>query len=92
MHIISGLAAPTSGRVAVMGLDPRRQAHAVCRLFGVVPQETALYEKLTAERNLAFHAELFGVPARRRGRIAAMLHLAEIEGRAGAMWAPSQVG
>ncbi len=68
----------------MLGLDPRRQAHAVRRRLGVVPQETALYEELTAERNLAFHAELFGIPAReRRTRIAAMLQLVRLEGRAG---------
>ena len=83
VNLISGLAPPTAGSVRVFGLDPRRQAHAVRRLLGVVPQETALYEELSAQRNLAFHAELFGIPAGERfERIAAMLALAQLSGRA----------
>lgn len=84
INLISGLSEPTAGRILVLGLDPRRHADAVRRQLGVVPQETALYEELTARRNLAFHAELFGIPARERpARIAAMLRLAQLEGRAG---------
>jgi ABC-2 type transport system ATP-binding protein len=83
VNIIAGLSAPSSGRVAILGLDPLRQARAARRLLGVVPQETALYEELTAERNLLFHAELFGLPARERPRrIAAMLELAQLADRA----------
>ena len=81
--MISGLSAPTAGTVAIFGVDPLRQAQAARRLLGVVPQETALYEELTAERNLRFHAELFGIPARERpARIAAMLELAQLTERA----------
>ena len=83
VNMISGLSAPTAGSVAILGVDPLRQAQAARRLLGVVPQETALYEELTAERNLRFHAELFGIPARERpGRIAAMLELAQLTDRA----------
>jgi ABC-type multidrug transport system ATPase subunit len=31
-------------------------------VLGSVPQETALYEELSAEANLRFHGDLFGVP------------------------------
>ncbi len=83
VNMISGLSAPTAGSVAILGVDPLRQAQAARRLLGVVPQETALYEELTAERNLLFHAELFGIPARERaGRVSAMLELAQLTDRA----------
>ena len=83
LNMISGLVEPTSGSVALFGMDPRRRPPAVRRLLGFVPQETALYEELTAERNLMFHAELFGIPPRqRRGRVAAMLALAQLTDRA----------
>ncbi len=82
LNLISGLAEPSAGTVRVFGLDPRRQAAEARRLLGVVPQETALYEELTAERNLAFHAELFGIPpGQRPARIAAMLELAQLTER-----------
>lgn len=83
LNMISGLSAPTSGTVEVFGLDPKRQSTAVRRLLGVVPQETALYEELTAERNLAFHAELFGFSGNEKNRrVAHMLELAQLTDRA----------
>ena len=79
INLISGLAVPTVGRVAVFGRDPRRQAREVRQRLGVVPQETALYEELSAERNLVFHAELYGIRGReRRQRVTSMLELAQL--------------
>lgn len=83
LNMISGLSNPTSGRIAVFGMDPRRQSSAVKRLLGVVPQETALYEELTAERNLGFHAELFGFAGNeKKRRVTRMLELAQLTDRA----------
>lgn len=84
INIISGLSAATSGSVRVLDHDPRRQAGAVRRRLGVVPQETALYEELSARRNLVFHAQLYGIPRRERhGRVATMLELAQLTSVAG---------
>ena len=81
--MISGLSDPTSGMVRVFGMNPRKQAMSVRRMLGVVPQETALYEELTAQRNLAFHAELFGYRGRQKSeRVEAMLALAQLQDRA----------
>jgi ABC-2 type transport system ATP-binding protein len=83
LNMISGLSDPTDGEVKVFGFNPRKQAISVRRLLGVVPQETALYEELSAQRNLAFHAELFGYRGpKKRERIDAMLALAQLEDRA----------
>ncbi|QQE79003.1 ATP-binding cassette domain-containing protein [Alicyclobacillus sp. SO9] len=83
LNMISGLSDPSKGEVKVFGFNPRKQAVSVRRLLGVVPQETALYEELSAERNLAFHAELFGYRGKqKRERIAAMLELAQLQDRA----------
>ena len=44
---------------------------AVKRLVGVVPQELALYEDLTALENLEFFARIYDVPrAERKARVA----------------------
>ncbi len=83
LNMISGLSDPTSGMVRVFGMNPRKQAMSVRRMLGVVPQETALYEELTAQRNLAFHAELFGYRGRQKSeRVEAMLALAQLQDRA----------
>ena len=51
---ISGLLQPTAGRVAVMGHDIVREAIDARRALGVVPQELALYQDLSAADNLAY--------------------------------------
>src|SRR6266852_2466285 len=66
INMISGLSVPTTGSVRVMGYDVRHQARQVRRLLGSIPQETALYEELTAWDNMDFHADLFGVPRKEK--------------------------
>jgi ABC-2 type transport system ATP-binding protein len=51
---ISGLLAPTSGTIQVMGHDVVHDGQAARRALGVVPQEIALYEELSATENLAY--------------------------------------
>lgn len=68
INMVSGLARPTAGAITVLGHDVVRQPLAVHRQLGVVPQETALYEELSAEANLRFHGDLFDVPRRELDR------------------------
>src|SRR5467141_11962 len=62
INMISGLSHPTSGEVRVMGYDVRHHSRQVRQILGSVPQETALYEELSAWTNMDFHADLFGIP------------------------------
>ena len=63
----------------MLGHDVVREPEKLRRLLGVVPQETALYGELSADRNLRFHAELYGVPrAERSSRIRQMLELVDL--------------
>ncbi|MFL5663600.1 MAG: ATP-binding cassette domain-containing protein [Ktedonobacteraceae bacterium] len=79
INMISGLSTPTSGEVRVMGYDVRREARQVRRILGAVPQETALYEELTAWDNMDFHADLFGIPRKeKKERITRMLELVQL--------------
>ncbi len=79
INMISGLSVPTSGEVRVMGYDVRHQARQVRRILGSIPQETALYEELTAWDNMDFHADLFGVPRHeKKERIVRLLELVQL--------------
>src|SRR5579863_3564529 len=51
---ISGLLTPTAGQIRVMGHDVVLDGQAARRALGVVPQEIALYEELSALENLAY--------------------------------------
>src|ERR1700716_4027666 len=79
INMISGLSVPTSGNVRVMGYDVSRDSRRIRQMLGSVPQETALYEELSAWANLDFHADLFGVPSGEKPeRITRMLRLAQL--------------
>src|SRR3989440_4256307 len=79
INMISGLSIPTSGKVRVMGNDVRHNARQVHQILGSVPQETALYEELTAWANMDFHADLFGSPRKeKKERITKLLELVQL--------------
>ena len=76
VNLLCGLLRPSSGTVLCEGIDVREDPVGVRAHLGVVPQETALYDDLTAQENLHFHASLYQVPAReRQERIAEGLDL-----------------
>jgi ABC-2 type transport system ATP-binding protein len=82
INLISGLSTPTSGEVQVMGYDVRRHARRIRQMLGAVPQETALYEELSAWDNLDFHADLFGMARKeKKARIMQMLELVQLQER-----------
>jgi ABC-2 type transport system ATP-binding protein len=79
INMISGLSVPTSGEVRVMGNDVRHNTRQVHQILGSVPQETALYEELTAWANMDFHADLFGIPRKqKKERITKLLELVQL--------------
>jgi ABC-2 type transport system ATP-binding protein len=62
IKMLCTLVAPTSGSARVAGHDVAAERAAVRKNIGLVFQDTTLDDYLTAEENLRFHAELYGVP------------------------------
>jgi len=62
IKILCTLANATSGTATVAGHDAATERDAVRRNIGLMFQDTTLDTYLTAEQNLRFHAELYGVP------------------------------
>jgi ABC-2 type transport system ATP-binding protein len=62
INMLCTLARPTAGSATVAGYDVATQRDDVRRNIGLVFQDTTLDGYLSAERNLRFHAELYGVP------------------------------
>jgi ABC-2 type transport system ATP-binding protein len=62
ISMLCTLLTPTSGSARVAGFDVARQRAEVRKRIGLVFQDTTLDDYLTAEENLRFHAELYGVP------------------------------
>lgn len=65
INCISGLLAPTAGRIAVSGHDVIKDGKAARRSLGVVPQELAIYEDLPAVENLRYWGKAYGL----RGKV-----------------------
>jgi ABC-2 type transport system ATP-binding protein len=61
ISVLSTLYAPTSGDVTVGGHSVTQDPMAVRRLIGMVPQELALYDDLTAAENLSFWGQMYGL-------------------------------
>jgi ABC-2 type transport system ATP-binding protein len=62
INMLCTLVDPTGGSATVAGFDVVTQRAHVRRNIGLVFQDTTLDEYLTADENMRFHAELYGVP------------------------------
>jgi ABC-2 type transport system ATP-binding protein len=82
LSMISTRIRPTSGDAWVLGKHVVHDVDAARRLLNVAPQEEALYPSLTAEENLTFFAELYGVPrAQRRQHVVEALEVVGLSSR-----------
>lgn len=61
IKMLTGLLAPTSGRIRVLGRDLAEQPLEVKRRIGVVPEDLNLFERLTGAEMLAFTARMYGL-------------------------------
>ncbi|MGD8466320.1 MAG: ABC transporter ATP-binding protein [Anaerolineae bacterium] len=61
ISILACLAQPTRGDAWIMGHSIRNEPMAVKESIGVVPQEIALYEDLSARENLNFWGKMYGL-------------------------------
>jgi len=62
LSMISGLLKPDQGQVSVNDIDVWRSPKEAKRILGLVPQDLALYEPLTARENIMFWGSLYHVP------------------------------
>jgi ABC-2 type transport system ATP-binding protein len=62
MKMIAGLVEPTSGEVRVMGRDIHRDGVKVKQQIGYLPEDSPLYEAMTAQQYLLFFSELYRMP------------------------------
>jgi ABC-2 type transport system ATP-binding protein len=84
IKILCTIAEATEGSATVAGHDVAKERSAVRRRIGLVFQEPTLDAYLTAEQNLQFHGELYGMPRRLlRERIDEVLEMVGLTERRG---------
>jgi ABC-2 type transport system ATP-binding protein len=59
---LTGLLRPSSGDMRILGTDPLADPVSVKRRIGVVPEDLALFERLTAIETLSFIGRVHGMP------------------------------
>lgn len=62
VKLLTGQKKPTKGNISVKNLNPIKDRQKLVHIFGLVPQELALYDELTGRENLEFHAKLYDLP------------------------------
>src|SRR5689334_24277543 len=61
IKMLTGLLAPTSGKLRVLGFDISEQPMEVKRRIGVVPEDLNLFERLTGAEMLSFTGRMYGL-------------------------------
>lgn len=67
ISMVSGLLKPDSGSIFIDSLNIKTRLKDIKKIMGVVPQDMAFYEELTAKENLLFWGRLQGVEKRLLG-------------------------
>ena len=78
LRVCAGLASVATGEVEVLGVDLRRNRHAIRRRVGLLGHSTGLYDDLTVEENVGFAARASG---RRSANIEVALEQTGLVGR-----------
>jgi ABC-2 type transport system ATP-binding protein len=78
---LTGLMKPTSGVFRLLDLDPLSDPVGVKRKIGVVPEDLALFDRLTGAETLAFVGQVHGIDAASvRARTDELLSLMDLQG------------
>src|SRR4026209_362954 len=60
---LTGLLRPSGGDIRILEIDPLVDPVEIKRRVGVVPEDLALFDRLTAAETLSFVAQIHGMPA-----------------------------
>jgi ABC-2 type transport system ATP-binding protein len=85
IKMLTGILAPTSGEISLLGRSPwnRREAIEIKKQIGVVPEDLALFDNLTAREYLTFVGRMYLLPRdtirSRSEELLALLRLEDVE-------------
>src|SRR5215813_11860937 len=81
---LTGLLKPTAGEFRILDLDPTKEPVAVKKKIGVMPEDLALFDRLTGSETLTFVGQVHGLDAASlRTRSAQLLDLMDLRQAAG---------
>jgi ABC-2 type transport system ATP-binding protein len=62
IRVLTGLSKPTAGSACVLGYDISSEIVKAKKAFGVVPEQSNMYDELSGLENLIFMGQLYGMP------------------------------
>lgn len=60
LNVLSTILKPDNGKIEVFGHDIKNESNSIKKIIGVVPEDLAIYEEISAEENVDFFAGLYG--------------------------------
>src|SRR5476651_2150280 len=82
ISMLTTMLRPTSGKLTLNGHDVTKDQAKARQSFGIVFQDPALEEELSAYENMQIHAVLYGVPKKdQKPRMEELLKLVDLWGR-----------
>jgi len=80
LRMIYGVLRPDSGSVRVLGVDVWEEPRKAKSLMGVMPEDTGIYPRLTAEENLIYFGKMRGMDEHKlRRRVSELLKILGLE-------------
>ncbi|MBC8356493.1 MAG: ABC transporter ATP-binding protein [Planctomycetes bacterium] len=85
IKMLTGILAPTSGEISILGLNPwnPKEAIEIKKQIGVVPEDLALFDNLTAREYLTFVGRMYLMPRdtirERSEELLSLLRLEDVE-------------
>lgn len=83
ISMLTGVLEPTAGTARIGGYDLRKDPNEVKKINGLVPQDLALYQPLSARANLQFFGRIYGLRGKElRERVEDVLRIVALTDRA----------
>ncbi|WP_121642693.1 ABC transporter ATP-binding protein [Bacillus vallismortis] len=61
IHMLSGVLSASSGNITILGHNVKKGSKEMKKGIGIVPQDIAIYEEISAEKNVRFFASLYSL-------------------------------
>ncbi|MHA6486301.1 ABC transporter ATP-binding protein [Bacillus cabrialesii] len=82
IHILSGVLSASSGNVTILGHNVKKRSKEMKKGIGIVPQDIAIYEDISAEKNVRFFASLYSLKGEElKARVKEALELVQLYDR-----------
>lgn len=80
VSMVSTVKAPTSGEIRIAGMNLKERPQEIKKIMGIVPQDIALYEPLSAKTNLEFFGSLYNLKGvQLKNRVEEVLEIIELK-------------